>query len=109
MSTTNFKSEISTIYSIGINNGYDKTIFEKIFKKINRKLITSNFFILLNQKPTKHTKKLPFISDRITNPIARIFRKNSITPALYNKNTLTSKLVNNKLGKIEKMSRSVRL
>ena len=39
-------------------------------------------------------------------PIARIFRKNSITPALYNKNTLTSKLVNNKLNKIDKMSRT---
>ena len=59
----------------------------------------------MNQKPTKH-KNLPFISDRITILIVRILRKNTIIPGLYNKNILTSKLVNNKLDKIDKMSRS---
>ena len=39
-------------------------------------------------------------------PIARILQKNNITPALYTKNNISSKLVNNKYGKIDTMSKS---
>ena len=74
MNTTNFNSELNIIYTIGKNNGYDTITLEKIFRKINRKFIISKFHTLESESD-KIYSRLPFISDHITNPIARILQK----------------------------------
>ena len=89
MNISNFNSELETIYTIGIKNGYDITTLDKIFRKTNRQFMTSKFHTF-ESPPDKIYKRLPFISDHVTNPIARILQKNNITPALYNKNNFSS-------------------
>ena len=74
MNTTNFNSELNIIYTIGKNNGYDTITLEKIFRKINRKFIISKFHTLESESD-KIYSRLPFISDHISNPIARILQK----------------------------------
>ena len=72
MNTTNFNSELNIIYTIGKNNGYDAITLEKNFRKINRKFIISKFHTLESEPDKTYRRFTFFISDHITNPIARI-------------------------------------
>ena len=74
-------------------------IIKKIFTKINKKHIYSHLHSLPLESE-KIYKRISFISNQITSPIANNLWR--ITPALYNINKLSSQLVNNKQDKIEK-------
>ena len=105
MDTLDFNNELNIIYNIALNNGYNILTINKIYNKINRKISISHLHSL-NSGTEKIFKRLPFISNQLTNPIASTLRTSGITPALYNNNNLGSKLINNKLDKIDKLDKS---
>ena len=96
-----FNNEYTHIYNIASNNGYNTKIIKKLFIKIKKNHTLSQLHALIIESK-KIYKRIPFISNHITYPIANNLRKHGITPALYNINNLSSQLINNKLDKIVK-------
>ena len=73
----------------------------KIDNKIKRKFTISHLHSL--QSGTEQIlRRIPFISNQLTSPLASTLRSYGITSALDNNNNLDSQLINNKIDKIDK-------
>ena len=87
-----------------MNNGYNISTINKIYNKIKCKFTISHLHSL--QSGTEQIfRRIPFISNQLTSPLASTLRSYGITPALYN-NNLGSQLINNKIDKIDKLDKS---
>ena len=75
-----------------------------MYNKIKRKFTISHIHSL--QSGTEQIfRRIPFISNQLTSPLASTLRSYGITPALYN-NNLGSLLINNKIDQIYKLDKS---
>ena len=105
MNTTNFNKELNINQNIALNKGYKISTINKIYNKIKRKFTISHIHSL--QSGTEQIfRRIPFISNHLTSPLASTLRSYGINPALYNNNNLGSQLISNKIDKIDKLDKS---
>jgi hypothetical protein len=72
---------------------------DKIIKKIRSKIVADKLYPSDLTKEPKVFRKLPDLNSSISYELSNIKRKQGITSAFYNKNTIKSTLINNKLDK----------
>ena len=70
------------------------------------KFTISNILHSLESETEQIFRRILFISNQLTSPLASTLRSYGITPSLYNNNNLGSQLINNKIDKIDKLGKS---
>ena len=99
LTSEHYNHELAIIHKISDNNNYPRHLIDNIQKKVIYKITAPLLYSIIPTKE-KNFKKLYFHSP-LSYPIANMFRKLNITPAFYNRNNLSSILVNNKIDIIK--------
>jgi hypothetical protein len=94
-----YDKELSTIYNIALGNGYDTLMVDKIIKKVKLKIAMDKLYPSDSTKEPKVFRKLPYLNSSVSYKLSNLLKRQGITSAFYNNNTIKSTLVNNKLDK----------
>ena len=105
LNTEDFRQELTVIHKIAENNNYPRPVINNISNKVIAKKISTRLYAITPKINTIY-KKTSFSFQYLTNPITITFAKLDITPALYNRNNLSSYLIKNKIDKINPHDKS---
>lgn len=103
MSSEDYFKELNCIKEIGINNGYDDMLIDKLLNKKFKNIAKKHIFPSEYNKPTKW-RKVGYVG-QISYKLGKLVeKKKSCKPAFYVDNNLGKLLINSK-DKIPKMSK----
>ena len=82
MNNTNFNKELNIIQNIALNNGYNISTINKIYNKMKRKF-TFSYIHSLQSGIEQIFRRIPFISNQLTSPLASTLRSYMESLLLY--------------------------